>query len=93
MTILTRADNVSVSDMEGDLFLVHPETGEIWHLDPMAAAIWNAAGEPVSRTDLLDLFVTAFPDQAEEKLRQDLSSSLEPLVAARLLIETGPDSS
>lgn len=88
---LTRAGGVTVSEMEGDLFLVKPESGEIYHLDPMAAAIWNAAEAGVSRRDLLVLFQEAFPDEPAERLSQDIGEAVTPLLEAALLVETGPD--
>ncbi len=90
---LSRAEGVTVSEMEGDLFLVKPDSGEIYHLDTMAAAIWNAADQSITRNELLDLFRRAFPEQAREQLTADVDQALDPLVEAALLVETGPDSS
>lgn len=90
---LVRAEGVTVSEMEGDLFLVKPDSGEIYHLDPMAAAIWNAAEAPVARAELLDLFRQAFPEQPATMLEKDIDGALEPMMAGGLLVETGPDRS
>lgn len=88
---LTRADGVTVSEMEGDLFLVKPDSGEIYHLDPMAAAIWNALAEPAKRAELLDLFRQAFPEQPVATLENDIRTALAPMLEGGLLGETGPD--
>lgn len=88
---LAHADGVTVSEMEGDLFLVKPDSGEIYHLDAMAAAIWNATDAPVSREELRELFVEAFPDQDAGTIKADLEQALSPLLDSSLLVETGPD--
>jgi hypothetical protein len=91
MMKLARAGGVTVSEMDGDLFLVKPDSGEIYHLDPMAAAIWNAANEPISRGELLDLFREAFPEQAIDAISGDLEKALSPMIEGAVLVETAPD--
>lgn len=89
--MLVRAEGVTVSEMEGDLFLVRPDSGEIYHLDPMAAAIWNAVAAGMTRGNLLDLFGQAFPEQASDRLEADIDLALRPMIDGALLIETVPD--
>ena len=91
MTVLSRAGGLSVNEMDGDLFLVRAETGEIYHLDPMAAGIWNALSEPASRDELLELFAEAFPETAAATLAADLDRALGDLSAGGLILETAPD--
>jgi hypothetical protein len=91
MTRLRRGEDLSVTEMDGDLFLVRGETGEIWHLDAMAAGLWNALDRPATRDGLLQLFADAFPDVAEETLRADLDRAIRDLSGAGLILETGPD--
>ena len=93
MTRLARSEDLSVTEMDGDLFLVRAETGEIWHLDPMAAAIWNALDTPADRDELLDLFAEAFPETPGDTLAADLDRALANMIEGSLVGETGPESS
>jgi len=80
-----RAEGVSVNPMDDDLFLVAPISGEIVHLDVMAAAIWRLLDEPRSVADILATFVAAFPDANSSTLQDDLEMALETLTAAGLV--------
>lgn len=86
MSLLQRAPGVNVQDMDGDLFMVKPDSGEIWHLDRMAAAIWHALAEPCDRDDLLVLFSEAFPETPAATLAGDLDRALDELRAGGLII-------
>ncbi|WP_417519931.1 PqqD family protein [Minwuia sp.] len=90
---LQRAAGVTVSEMDGDLFLVRPESGEIWHLDAMGAAIWNAVEPPVARDELVSLFAAAFPDRAPGEIAGDVGRAVDALLDGALLEETGPSGS
>lgn len=87
MSRLRRAEGVVVSEMEGDLFLVRPADGEIYHLDRMAAAIWNLLAEPLGRTAIRETFAEAFPEVPADRLAADLDTALETLIADGLLAE------
>lgn len=82
---LIRATGVTVSDMDGDLFLVWPNSGEIFHLDRLAAAVWNALEEPLSEDELVQLFVSAFPEMPPEQIEGDLTATLKTLKDAALI--------
>ena len=89
MSRLSRAEGVVASEMDGDLFLVRPDDGEIYHLDRMAAAIWNLLAEPMTRADVHDLFREAFPDVAADRLAADIDAALATMLDDRLLTEAG----
>lgn len=86
MSVLRRGAGVNVQEMDGDLFMVRPDSGEIWHLDRMGAAIWHALAEPMARDELLALFAEAFPEIPAATLERDLDRALEDLRAGGLIV-------
>ena len=46
-----RAESVSETPVDDDLFLVSPATHEIVHLDRLAAALWRLLAQPQSRAE------------------------------------------
>lgn len=85
MTRFTRTPDIAETDVGDDLFLVHPESEEIVHLDALAAAIWRALATPQDVETLLELFAAAFPEQPRTGLAEDLNAGLESLRAADLI--------
>lgn len=81
-----RRDGVSETDLDGDMFLVDGENGEIYHLDRMAQAIWHALAEPVGQREIAELFLTAFPDQEPDRIRQDVETALAELTRRNLIV-------
>jgi len=90
---LRRAEGLTVEEMEGDLFVVRPDGGEIYHMDQMAAAIWHAVERHDGRADLHVLFRIAFPETDPLDVSRDLDAALSVLLQEGLLVETVPDSS
>lgn len=87
MSLLRRAEDVVESEMEGDLFLVRPADGEIYHLDRMAAAVWSLLAEAQTRAEVLAIFREAFPDVGAERIAADLDAALGEMLTDGLLEE------
>lgn len=85
MTRLQRIEVVTETEVDGELFLVAPDSQEIFHLDAMASAIWRALEQPMSRTELDALFQAAFPDVPAARLKDDVDNALDRLQDGRLL--------
>ncbi len=91
MTVFRRVDGVSENPMDDDLFLVAPLSGEIVHLDQMAAAVWRLLATPCSGAEMAAVFTEAFPDVPADSLSADLRMALETLIAAELVQECDGD--
>jgi hypothetical protein len=66
------------------LYLADPEGRAIQRMDGLASAIWELLEEPVSRDDLEETLVEAFPKVPPERLCEDLGVLLNRLVEAGL---------
>ncbi len=89
MSVWTRTPEVVETDVGDDLFLVHPDSEEIVHLDRLAGAVWRALDEPQDSAALLALFGQAFPDQPRERLEADIARCLAVLSDAGLIVAGG----
>lgn len=91
--ILRRNPAVSVTELEGEFFLVEPDSGEIYYLDIIASGLWRATDSGSSREELIALMIAAFPDTPGAQIRADVERVVEEMVAGKLLLsapETSP---
>ena len=86
MTRYARTPDVMETSVDDELFVVLPGGEEIFHLNPMAAALWRALADPAGERELIDLFQAAFPDVATPELAADLTATLAHLQDDGLLV-------
>lgn len=67
---------VSETRVDDDLFLVEPESQEVFYLDPVASGLWRALAEPRTEEDIVALFAAAFPDTARADIARDIAMAL-----------------
>ena len=77
-----RRAEMSETAVDDELFLAHPETQEIVHLDPLAAALWRLLAEPHTTAEIEAAFAAAFPTVPPDRLGADLQEALATLLAA-----------
>ena len=86
MTRYRRAAGVSATAVDQDLYLVHPASQEIYHLDAMAAALWRLLAEAQTEAALTAAFAAAFPAVETARIEADLAQALAGLVGPGLII-------
>lgn len=52
---------VSATEIDGDVFLVEPDTEEVFYLNVVAGGLWRALAEPMDLAELAALMHSAFP--------------------------------
>jgi len=82
-----RRPAIAETAVDDELFLVHPGTQEIVHLDPPAAALWRLLAEPAGWAEIEAVFAAAFPDVPAERLAADLAAALATLRDAGVVTE------
>ena len=87
--IYRRNPRVQMSELEGEFFLVEPDSGEIYYLDIVSSGIWRCLSRPQAEEEILGLLEAAFPDQAETVVREDARRALAEMRAQSLLEEQG----
>lgn len=77
---------VSATEIDGDVFLVEPDTEEVFYLNAVAGGLWRALGEPAQLDELQSLMRSAFPERAVAELDMDVAATIDELVRRRLVI-------
>ena len=84
---LRRNPAVSCTEVEGELFLVEPQSGEIFYLDAITSGVWRLLEAPRSRAEVIATVAAAFPGQPAERIAADVSKVVAELTDWRLLLE------
>ena len=80
---------VSETEIDGDFFLVEPETEEVFYLDSMGSGLWRLIAEPQTLQEAAAVYAAAFPDTDHATIEDDLGAVLDDLLG-RGLVVTGP---
>lgn len=83
---LIRNPAVTVTELEGEFFLVEPDSQEIYYLDSIASGLWRAAESGTTRAELTELMIAAFPQTPAETIRADVERVVGEMASGRLLI-------
>lgn len=83
---LTRNPAVTVTELEGEFFLVEPNSGEIYYLDTIASGLWRATEEGATRGELIELMAAAFPEVPPETIRADVERVIGEMIDGSLLL-------
>lgn len=75
-----RAD-VVVRRMGAGAFLWTPRATTIWHLNPVAHAVWTLLELPGSAADLAETLAEVFPEVGRDRLTRDVAALLGDLLA------------
>ena len=77
---------VSATVIDGDVFLVEPDTEEVFYLNAVAGGLWRVLAEPMALAELTALMRSAFPEREEAEVDADVAATIEELTRRRLLI-------
>lgn len=80
-----RRDDLSITRVEDDYFLVHPATETIFHLNTLGRAIWDLLEEPQTKPELVEAVAAAFPDMSPSTIAADVTAFFAELERARLV--------
>lgn len=84
-TRLVRRDDLSITRIDDDIFVVVPDTEEIFHLNTLGRALWELLAEPMSVAELTAAVAEAFPDQPNDVIAADVAAFIEHLIRRKLL--------
>jgi len=77
---------VSATDIDGDIFLVEPDTEEVFYLNAVAGGLWRALADPMALDEMIALMRSAFPERTEADLDADVAATIAELARRRLVI-------
>ena len=77
---------VSVTEVDGDLFLVEPDSEEVFYLNAVAGGLWRALDEAITLEELETLMRSAFPERDAHALSRDVAATIDELLRRRLVV-------
>ena len=77
---------VTATEIDDGIFLVEPETQDIFFLDAMSSGLWRLLDEPQSLAAMQTVVREAFPDQPVQALDADVAMALQEMVERRLVL-------
>lgn len=77
---------VSETEIDGEIFLVEPETEEVFYLDSMGSGLWRLIAEPQTLPEAAAVYAAAFPDVDQATIEADLGAVLSDLLDRGLVV-------
>jgi hypothetical protein len=81
-----RKPDISIIQIEDQVFLADEQGAAIHHLNPVGAAIWSLLAEPVTAAEMTKLLMSAFPDHEPGRIEGDLGNLIGELLKKNLLL-------
>lgn len=81
-----RDPQVSETEIDGEIFLVEPETEEVFYLDSMGSGLWRLIAEPKTLQEAAAVYAAAFPDTDRATIEDDLGAVLRDLLDRGLVV-------
>ena len=72
--------------IDGERFLADSAGAAIYHLNPVASAVWHLLSEPKTRDQVVGLMHEAFPDIPRERIAGDVGALIGELSKKQLLV-------
>ena len=77
--------NLVVTNIDGDLVILHPDTGEYYGAKVIGNQIWQMMAEPIVVNTMVDK-LTAEYDAERETIAEDVASFLDDLLNEGLIL-------
>jgi len=81
-----RNPDISIVQIEDQMFLADGQGATIHHLNSIGTAIWSLLAEPMTADEMTNLLMAAFPDHEPGSIESDLSSLIDELLSKNLLL-------
>lgn len=85
-TKFVRNPAVTETTLDDEVFLVEPASGEVFYLDAVTSGLWNLFAAPVALAEAKAAFSDAFPDEAPEKVADDVETAVADMRARELIV-------
>ena len=85
------AGNFISSDLDGEVVILHPKSGEYYGLNAVGREVWNLVQEPMTVAGIRDALVNEFEVELE-RCESDLIALLQELESNGLVEIAGPAS-
>jgi hypothetical protein len=86
MSKFKRNAAVTETEIDDGIFLVEPETQDIFFLDAIGSGLWRLLSEPRTLSEMQSVVRDAFPDQPALALDADVVAALDDMMARKLVL-------
>lgn len=86
MNRIARRDGIDATEVDEDVFLVEPDSEEVFHLNPVAAGLWRLLAEPMTVAELQAAVREAFPDRPGAAVDAEVAAAVAELLRRRLAL-------
>lgn len=80
-----RNPEIKIMQLDEQSFLADQQGAAIHHLNPIGSAIWTLLAQPMSREEIIEVLLTAFPDIDVDQVRRDVDNLVGELMRKNLL--------
>ncbi len=80
-----RAEGIAERKIDGEIFLIGTQNQSLFHLNTLAAAIWNLLEEPLAIDEVVEIIGGAFPDMSGDAILNDVEKLIKRLEANNLV--------
>ena len=77
---------VSETEVDDEIFLVEPESEEIYYLEPVASGLWRLLAEASTLAEAQAILRDAFPDQDAATVERDVAAAFEDMSGRKLIV-------
>ena len=77
---------VSETEIDEEVFLVEPESEEIYYLDSVTSGLWRLLAEPKTLAEAQVVLRDAFPDQDAAAVERDVAAAFEDMSGRKLIV-------
>ncbi|HUG61083.1 MAG TPA: PqqD family peptide modification chaperone [Methylomirabilota bacterium] len=84
-TPLVRRPEIERHERNSHPFLLDPNSGAIFGLDPLGDCIWDLLAEPIAAREIVETVAAVFPGNPREEIERGIVDFLARLRAARLV--------
>lgn len=84
--IFIRNPAVTETTLDDDVFLVEPESGDVFYLNAVTGGLWKLFAEPATEIDAVTTFRAAFPDQPQDDVARDVAAAITDLKSRALIV-------
>jgi len=81
-----RKPDISIVQIDDQVFLADGQDAAIHHLNPIGTAIWSLLADPMTADEITNLLMKAFPDLERNNIEHDLHTLIEELLSRNLLL-------
>ena len=81
-----RKPDISIVEIEDQVFLAEGQGAASRHLNSIGTAIWSLLAEPMTADEMTNLLMTVFLDLERSSIESDLHNLIDKLLSRDLLL-------